>query len=123
MAKEEFNDRNFLTLAQAIPIVLPADLNALDKNGDTPLHVALRTGFSSLQYLTMYATLDQLLKGGANPAIKNKQGQTPLNLLDQMVAEIKECEQEPYLKYREHVEHRIHLGVLHTVRLTLFNPF
>jgi len=119
---EEFNDRNFLPLANAVPIVLPRDVNGADENGDTPLHLALRAGYTSLKYLTMYSTLDQLLKGGANPALRNKKGYTPLDLLDHFVREIEELENEPYLKCRDHEEYRIHLGVLHTVKCNLFTP-
>ena len=122
LAKEEYTDMNFLTRAKAISVVLPADPNQKDANGDTPLHLALRTGFASLNYLTMYATLDHLLNAGANPAFENKQGQTPLRLLDHMVAEIEADENEPYLKAREHALNRVHLGVLHTVRCNLFQP-
>lgn len=45
------------------------DVNAVDKKGDTPLHVAVREG--------SFRAIEELLKKGANPTLKNKDGRTP----------------------------------------------
>jgi hypothetical protein len=49
-----------------------ADPNALDKNGVTPLHRAVRTRCA--------AAVKALLEGGADPRRKNKNGSTPMLL-------------------------------------------
>jgi len=52
-----------------------ADPNALDKNGVTPLHRAVRTRCA--------AAVKVLLEGGADPRRKNKNGSTPMLLATQ----------------------------------------
>ena len=52
-----------------------ADPNALDKNGVTPLHRAVRTRCA--------AAVKALLEGGADPRRKNKNGSTPMLLATQ----------------------------------------
>lgn len=50
-----------------------ADINAISKEGNTPLHEAILWGkFPDL--------IGELIKAGANPTIKNKEGVTPLDL-------------------------------------------
>ncbi len=50
-----------------------ANINAKDAEGNTPLHIAAKKGYASkVQYL---------LSRGANPAIKNNQGQLPVDLV------------------------------------------
>lgn len=51
---------------------LSADLNAVNKNGDTALHVAITRGFDSV--------VRTLLAAGARFDVKNKRGVTPLAL-------------------------------------------
>jgi ankyrin repeat protein len=51
---------------------LGPDLNAVNKNGDTALHVAITRGFDSV--------VRTLLAAGARPDVKNKRGVTPLAL-------------------------------------------
>src|SRR6516164_3819291 len=52
-----------------------ADPNALDKNGATPLHRAVRTRCA--------VAVKVLLEGGADPRRKNKNGSTPMLLVTQ----------------------------------------
>ncbi|DBA02384.1 TPA: hypothetical protein N0F65_007203 [Lagenidium giganteum] len=51
-----------------------ADVNAIDQNGDTPLHYAVMYGRDDL--------VTTLMKKGANPTIKNKNGQSPVDICD-----------------------------------------
>jgi hypothetical protein len=60
---------------QAVLACLDADaqlVHAVDTEGDTPLHAALRVNNEAL--------IDALLKSGANPKATNAEGMTPLQL-------------------------------------------
>lgn len=46
-----------------------ANVNARDRRGDTPLHLAAREG--------ALAWVERLLAHGADPALRNREGQTP----------------------------------------------
>jgi hypothetical protein len=49
------------------------DPNCIDKEGNSPLHLAARCGFDLV--------VRELLKGGANSNLKNKLGQLPADLV------------------------------------------
>ena len=49
-----------------------AEIDAVDKNGETPLHIVVKNG--SLEMIEL------LLDAGANPNIQNKNGETPLHI-------------------------------------------
>lgn len=117
-----FNDRNFLEMADTVHILLPLDkdVNAQDGDGNTPLHAALYLGYHRGNYLAMYDILRQLFLAGADKKIRNHRGFTPLDLIHDFIAEIEELENEPYLKYRDHVQYRIDAGVLTRFAMKLF---
>lgn len=50
-----------------------ADVNTADDHGDTALHYAVRKGYNP-------AFIKHLIKAGANPALANSEGATPLGL-------------------------------------------
>ena len=50
-----------------------ANMNAIDENGDTPLHIALYNEFQEASYI--------LLLKGANVSIQNNKGLTPLHIM------------------------------------------
>jgi len=61
--------------------------NSVDKNGDTPLHKALREGATTERY----GTIKHLIDGGCNQEIKNNEGKTAFQMLkstpeDQLIA-------------------------------------
>jgi ankyrin repeat protein len=53
-------------------IGLKGDVNAVDADGDTPLHDAAKFGHD--------AVVDALLKAGADKAIRNKEGKSATDL-------------------------------------------
>jgi ankyrin repeat protein len=117
-----FNDRNFLEMVDTVHILLPLDkdVNAQDVDGNTPLHAALYLGYHQGNYLAMYDILRQLLLAGADKKIRNHRGFTPLDLIHDFIAEIEQLDNEPYLKYRDHVQYRIDAGVLTRFAMKLF---
>lgn len=56
------------------------DVNAIDGNGDAPLHIAARNG--------LVGVIATLIQAGANPNLKNKTGETPLHLVSGMLPHI-----------------------------------
>ena len=56
------------------------DLNAEDRINNTPLHVACEDGNVEVVRL--------LLEAGANPAMKNKEEKTPLEMSEKPVARV-----------------------------------
>lgn len=67
-AVASYHDTNFMALLRH-----GADVNAQDKNGDSPLHIAItQATVSNLKTKT-------LLSHGANPNAQNKNGETPLH--------------------------------------------
>ena len=62
-----YHDINLMTLLQH-----GADVNAHDKNGDTPLHAAITQSASNTKTLLSY---------GANPNAQNKNGEAPLHVM------------------------------------------
>jgi len=56
-------------------IAFSPNLNAQDREGNTALHTAV--------YMNDYDTVSLLVKNGANTMIMNKNGKTPLELIDQ----------------------------------------
>ena len=59
-----------------------ADLDALDNDGETPLFEAIRSTIKSGE--KQRAALEALLVKGADPNVKNRKGQTPLQVATQM---------------------------------------
>ncbi len=59
-----------------------ADLDALDSDGETPLFEAIRSTIKSGE--KQRAALEALLIKGANPNVKNRKGQTPLQVARRM---------------------------------------
>jgi hypothetical protein len=57
-----------------------ANLNAVDSNGNTPLHFAILARSSILSWESQHHVLTLLLNGGADQNIENKNRQTPLHL-------------------------------------------
>ena len=58
--------------AAALQLVAQSDVNARDRNGDTPLHRAVETGMPRLTR--------SLLAAGADPQARTKNGESPLHL-------------------------------------------
>ncbi len=52
-----------------------ADINRLNGEGQTPLHRAIKVGFRMVE-------VEEILKLGADPKTRNKQGQTAMDLCD-----------------------------------------
>ncbi|MDR0418166.1 MAG: ankyrin repeat domain-containing protein [Puniceicoccales bacterium] len=62
-----------------------ANVNALNKYGDTPLHVAVYDAAINSEY--DQERIKILLEHGANPNIENEQGDTPLSIVQKVIAE------------------------------------
>lgn len=64
---------------------LGADINARDIEGDTPMHDAVRLG--------KFKVIKHLLAAGASLKLKNKNNQTPIDMVNLWIAETKHRKQ------------------------------
>lgn len=96
------------------------ELNIHNKKGETPLFLAIIGGITNLDVILL------LLKGGANPTLKNSSGKDTLEILNDLILHIhrkKELEDESLLPYAigEHHYMAVLKEVLHNSSFNLQN--